>query len=147
MLLAILLAVILGQGMIYYSDYRSRKAIGEYMEYLDNSITSFIVPKSDGELSPLVQTIDYMTDSIAHKTGTVVQASIRGTQSASAKAITKELEGLAVEENPLLTALPKNLQKNPLAMMGLQALLNNQRSISSKNNGGNRSSSAVKFNL
>lgn len=109
----------------------------------------FVSPKSENENSPLGDVIESAAEVVSQKIGVTVQAAIRGSIGGSMKGINAELEREAIAENPnlaVMDALPKSLKKNPLAMMGLQAVLSrmNLPGGGKSNSNGN---SQARFNL
>lgn len=91
-------------------------------EFYETIVSSVFA--SDGQ-SPSVagQAVTQAAEILANRIGITVQASIRGSIGGSSKAAIQGLEEVALEHNPLLASLPKKLQKNPLASMGLQLLI------------------------
>jgi hypothetical protein len=95
-----------------------------------------------------------MADILAQRLATSVVAVMRGQVGGTMKAINSALEQEAVEANPAMSfaaVLPKKLQKNPLALMGLNSVLNKilQQAMTANKPGGNNSGevSQTKFDL
>lgn len=82
--------------------------------------------EGDNQYSDCSQVIAGLGDVFAQKIGVTVQMAIKGSIGGSTKALNKELEQVAIAENPNLAMaeyLPKSLKKNPLALMGLNSIM------------------------
>lgn len=111
--------------------------------------------EGDNQTSGFTETVSGISDIIAQKVGMSTQMAIKGSMGGSMKALNKELEQEAMAENPNLAMaefLPKSLRKNPLALMGLNSIM--QKYAGSILSGGSGSGSGsdnhtgqAKFNL
>lgn len=147
LLVAILILIsnvvlLIGAGVVYV---RSTKNFAE----LHQGFKNYFSPQGQNNASPFGETLDAITDVMAQKIGVTVQASIRGAMGGTMKGVNHALEDVAREENPslaMMDALPKSLKKNPIALMGLQALI--ARSGGSGGSGGTRGNgSQAQFKL
>lgn len=110
----------------------------------------FFVPAKPEDKTPFIQVIDYATDQVADKIRISIMASTRGAAGAAVRDANRGLEELGASTDPALAVaknLPKSLQKNPLALAGLNYLMQNTFKNQSRSGAGNGSSSQVKFNL
>lgn len=127
--------------------------ISRRLESYQDGITTFFTAETEGQGTAFNQVVNQICDVIATKQAVSTQAAIRGALGGSQKAINHELEQVAIAENPelgMLDALPKSLRKNPIAMMGLQALMNKQFSGAGGSPAGHspsRQNGRAKFNL
>lgn len=145
--LVLLNCLLLTGGVFVYVKAR------RFVEDTQENITALFTPENEGQLSAIGQMLDCFSQSVAERIGVTVQAAIRGSIGGTMKGVNAALEKEAIEENPnlaMMQALPKSLRGNPIAMMGLQAILSRMGSgssgprnkqIASPNNG------QVKFNL
>jgi len=109
-------------------------AIGGYYAYKNNrsinessrAVAQFFSAESETSGSDFSQVVNWIVEQLATKIGTSVNMSIKGAFGGSTKQLNKELEQVAIEQNPqlaLLDILPKSTKKNNLAMLGLQMLM------------------------
>lgn len=148
LLLAILavisLANLTGGVLIYVRINRA-------FENASEAIQTLFETGRAGEPSYFNQTINEITDITAQKVGTSVQAAIRGSIGGTMKGVNAALEAEAIENDPTLavvSALPKSLRKNQIAMVGLQMLMQKAFAGRSENkNGDNAPSPQAQFNL
>lgn len=120
---------------------------------LKDQVNFFFTVQTGEQGTAFNQAINDMGDVFATKYGQAMMAAMRGQMGGQARALTTELEDVARAENPqlaLLDMLPKSLKKNPVAMTGLNVLLQRvmagqQASGSVTTPGGNHGQ--VKFNL
>lgn len=85
-----------------------------------------------------IQFIEQVSAITAEKIGVSTQAAIRGSLGGMMKGVNAELEQEAINADPSLSlakALPKSLRKNPLALMGLQLLMNKNQPAHPGSNG------------
>jgi len=117
--------------------------INERLDKLDNDVTEVFSSPSPDMPSIFSQVVNQVADIIGEKQALVTQASIRGALGGQQRALNRDLEEIAVQEDPglaLTQILPKSLKRNPLALMGLQSILSRRSPGSSPgsntNNGG-----------
>lgn len=82
----------------------------------------------DGQPSRFNQDLDNVTSMIAEKLRIAVTNTHKGAAGAAARDMSRGLQEIAIQEQPelgLLGAMPKAIQKNPLALAGLQILMKN----------------------
>lgn len=144
-LISLLLTGIAGIQAKNYVD--NRKRFDEVIE----QFSEFITPGSNGDASPFGQVVDSVTDMLADKIGVRIQAATRGSAGGSAKALNAGLQEVAMQEDPnlaLMQSLPKSLRKNPMALMGLQAILSRAAAGNMRSPGGPGNGQAqAKFSL
>lgn len=144
----ILLLVAIGIGQLAGGYYVYSKINRTYNEISQGLKDIFVCPGEDG-LSTFGQIINSTADVFSQKIGTSTQAAIRGSIGGTMKGVNAALENEAMAENPnlaVLQALPKSLKGNPIALMGLQAIISRigQGPASQGNNGHN---AQAKFTL
>lgn len=86
----------------------------------------FASPNTDTP-APYLAVIAQVAEITAHKIGMSTQMAIKGSLGGTMKGVNAQLEAEAMAADPSLAltqALPKSLRKNPIAMIGLQALVN-----------------------
>lgn len=150
-MLVIMIAILVTQVIIiaggYYVIRQGRAVICKSSEVLQ----SVFLPQNDGESSAFGQAVDQITDSISQKIGVTTQAALRGSLGGSMKAVNAELEREAAAADPAaaaLQALPKSLRKNPVAMMGLQSIMQKFLQGQGSGSGGfSNNGGQAKFNL
>lgn len=155
MLLGVLIALcVINFGILAGGVYASRKASNAYNQITD-LFAEIFQPVSPDHPSIFQESVEAITDGIAQKTGSSIQAAIRGSLGGSAKSLNHELEQEAIAADPslaLMEYLPKSLKKNPIAMLGLQRVVGNFLSGSGGGSkkieaGKNGSGGQAKFNL
>lgn len=107
----------------YLLDRRKVKA--QY-ESLVDAFDEFFAVKNPDTGSHFNQTMDSIAVLFADRYRIAVSAADRGQIGAAARDVNRSLEEIAVENNPayaVANSLPKGLKKNPVAMAGLQLLL------------------------
>lgn len=118
------------------------------------TIEDIFTPRSANEPSLFAQTVNEIAEGIAQKTGIHINAAIRGSLGGTMKGVNAALEEEAIAGDPALavaSALPKSLKKNPIAMIGLQMLM--QKALSGTNasqqavNNNGHNNSQAQFNL
>ena len=135
------------------SAYVVVKNYRQLAEQWDN----FFAQNSADEPSNFSKIICQIADVCAERTRVAVMAAFQGSQGAAVRDATRGLEQVAAEGDPRLAvaaALPRGLKKNPLALAGLNMLVQNM--LAKGNLHGNipgeipsngSKSSQVKFNL
>jgi len=129
-----------------YAYFKIRALAREVVEAVSYYVTS---PDSDTP-SPLVSFIGYSAEIVAQKIGVSTQQAIKGSLGGSLKGVNAQLEQEAIASDPslaLVSALPKSLKKNPIAMIGLQALINKFMASSGAGHNSNNPQAQAKFNL
>lgn len=115
---------------------------------INETLENIFVARNQDNMSVFTQTINEILDGSAQRIGYQVQAAIRGSIGGSMKGVNAQLEKVAADNDPTLAVaanLPKSLKKNPLAMAGLQFLLN--RAGGGNTGGNNNQTSQAKFSL
>lgn len=115
------LNLILAIGVIY-EVHRIRAKSDRVTE----SIAAIFEASGDNGSSEAGRVIDEITSNFSQKIATAVYNTMRGSMGGTMKAVNAELEQTAIAENPALGVmeiLPKSLKKNPVAMLGVQSLL------------------------
>lgn len=143
-----LVLVILICGVIAY--VKARNTIQEASE----AFNDFFTCQSDDSPSPFLQIVGQVSELTAQKIGVTTQMAIKGSLGGTMKGVNAELEQVAAENDPsaaMLTLLPKSTKKNPLAMAGLniliQRLLSGGGQGSGFGTGSGSNNSQTKFNL
>lgn len=142
--LVILQCLLLAGGVFIYAKARV------FVAATQENITAFFSPQSEGQLSIAGQMLDSVSQSMAERIGVTTQAAIRGSLGGTMKSVNAALEAEAVQADPSLAltqALPKSLKKNPIALLGLQALMNKVISGQASTGIPSPSNGQVKFNL
>lgn len=137
--------VILVSGGIYYGN-KAIRAVRQTQRVL----SELFIPKNEGEASAVGQAASQYIEFISEQIGVKTQAAIRGSIGGSMKGINAALEQEATSDNPnlaIMQALPKSLKKNPVAMIGLQKIMEKvmNNSMNNQNTGNNGHVSPVKF--
>jgi len=120
------------------------------IDNISEGFTEFFTSQDKDGYTNFAKTVSWTSEAIGQSVGRYFVAAERGASGGTMKGVNKELERVAVQENPelaVLDVLPKSLKRNPLAMLGLQAIMSKQRGsniIPSQING---SSQQVKFDL
>lgn len=120
----IAITITAGIGLGAYSYVKATRFIQDSIETLHYC---FEHTGEDG-FTPLIRFVDQTTEVTAQKIGVSVQAAIKGSIGGTMKGVNAQLENYAAENDQgaaLMTALPKSLRKNPIALMGLQMLMQN----------------------
>lgn len=115
---------------------------------ITETLENIFVARNQDNMSVFTQTVNEILDGSAQRIGYQVQAAIRGSIGGSMKGVNAQLEKVAADSDPTLAVaanLPKSLKKNPLAMAGLQFLLN--RAGGGNAGGNNNQTSQAKFSL
>lgn len=129
-----------------YAYFKARSMVREGIEAGNYYFAS---PDPDTP-SPFVAFVGYVAEITAQKIGVSTQAAIKGSLGGSLKGINAELEAEGIASDPslaLVSALPKSLKKNPIAMIGLQALINRFMASSGAGHNSNNPQAQAKFNL
>jgi hypothetical protein len=143
-LIAITCLVILIGGV--YAYFKVRSLGNEAVEAVNFYLTS---PSPDSP-SPLLAFIAQVSEITAQKIGMSTQMAIKGSLGGTMKGINAQLEQEAIASDPSLAltqALPKSLRKNPIAMIGLQALVNKFMASSGAGHFSSNNHEQTKFNL
>lgn len=112
-------------------------------------ISNFFLVTNESGYTGYSEVVNNISDVLSQKIGITVQAAIRGSVGGTMKGVNAALEKEAIENNPelaIMDVLPKSLKKNPIALMGLQAIISrigSDPSSGSKTNG----SAQTKFSL
>jgi len=103
----------------------------------------FTSPGKD-QFSPYDQSVHNIVEGIGVSVGSGVTRAINGSIGGTMKQAGRELEAQAVAENPnlaLMGMMPKSIQKNPLAMIAMQQIMN-RGGVGGGVNGGNSGSTS-----
>lgn len=138
--------LILSGGIYAYVKVRGASRV------VEGFVSELFISQAEGEPPAIIKGIAAISEDMAQRIGISTQAAIRGSIGGTMKGINHALEEEAVAQDPglaLMNALPKSLKKNPLAVMGLQAILSKMqtRSPGIPNNAGDNGSNPVRFNL
>jgi len=121
---------------------------------IQNSLEDYFTSGREGEISPFGRLVEQCAEVTAQRLGTTVQAAIRGSLGGTMTKMVPALEQEAIEANPELAfidVLPKSLKKSPLALQGLQLLMNrlmaNQGQAAENKGNNHKSSSQTSFTL
>lgn len=128
MLIGCLIAgiIILAGGAVV--GIREVRGLNEKLDNYDRAFTNFFTSPGPDQMSPFTQVICEVSTIIAKEQAVVTQAAIRGSLGGQQRAMNENLEAVAISEDPNLAfaqVLPKSLKRNPLALMGLQAIMRN----------------------
>lgn len=113
---------------------------------INETLESIFIPSNQGDMSLFTQTVNEILDGSAQRIGVSVQAAIRGSIGGSMKGVNAQLEQVAADSDPTLALaaqLPRSVKKNPLAMMGLQLLMQRTAGKNASSNGNTQ----AKFSL
>lgn len=153
MLLILLTGVVIGviNGICLYKINRAYEMAERKSQSVSGTIYELFQPNSEG-VSPFSEVVNSVAVVMSEHIGKTVQASIRGSIGGSMKGLNAGLEQIAVEDNSTaaaMSALPKSLKKNPVAMMGLKVLMDrlNNNSPPGQISSSNGSVKQAKFNL
>lgn len=141
---ALISIVILTFGVIAY--VKARRTIQEASE----ALFSFFESESPDNPPPFMQLVGQVSEITAQKIAYSTQMAIKGSFGGTMKGVNSELEAVAVDNDPsaaMLQMLPKSTRKNPLAMAGLNILINKMLTGSGGSTPANGSGSQTKFNL
>lgn len=133
--------------IIFGGCYVYKKA-NRVVHQVSEGLTSVFAPRIEGEPSLFVQIADQITENAASKIGIHTNAAIKGSIGGTMKGLNAALENEAIESDAslaLAAALPKSLRKNPVAMMGLQQIM--QRVMGQTAHNGSASTGQAKFKL
>lgn len=151
MIIVCLITVILLQASLLGGLYYAYRKVDNEVMSAHTWLSTFFADRGEGQGSFFTEAVGNISEDFSQRVGVTVQAAIRGSRGGQMKGVNSALEQVAVEENPelgLLEALPKSLRKNPIAMLGLQALTNRMRSQAQGTPGTNgHQSSQTRFNL
>ena len=151
-LILISAGVLIHLGVGVYSVAQTIKARRNY-ENMVEGFRAFITPDGPETISDFNKTIYEIASIFADRYRTALTAAERGAQGAAARDINRGLEEVAIAQNPALAvagALPKSLQKNPLAAAGLNMIIQNimsKQTMPGPGSGSNGSNSQAKFDL
>jgi len=147
---ALLISQILLFGGAYYVYNKARTNINS----IQYSLEDYFTPSGEDQISPFGRLVEQCAEVTAQRLGTTVQAAIRGSIGGTMTAMVPALEREAMDANPelaILDVLPKSLKKSPLAIQGLQLIVNrilqNQGRSDSGNNHKEKSSQTNLFQL
>lgn len=118
-------------------------------------LRAFVTPESPEDPSDLHKTLDQVAAIFADRYRVAMTAADRGATGAAARDVNRGLEEIAVAGDPALAvaqALPKSLRKNPLALAGLNMVVQNILSKQGIGSGGSPgfnggSGNQIKFDL
>jgi len=132
-----------GVGLLVKQNVELNRKLDIY----SSAFTQFFTEADGDKGTPFYQAVDQFGDILSQKMGVTVQASIRGAMGGTQRAINQGLEEVAVSENPALGLLPRSLHKNGLAMMGIQALMQNFMKQRSGGDNGSKETEQARFRL
>jgi len=126
LLITAIVVLIAGAG----AGLREVRTLNAKLDNYDRAFSAFFTPDSSNQMSPFTSVVDQIATLVAERQAIVTQASIRGALGANQKVLNRELEQVAIQEDPslaLASVLPASLKKNPTALMGLQYLLSRMK--------------------
>lgn len=128
-------------------NVKTNRRLDDYSE----GFKDFFTAESEAGGTAFNQSVNQFADIIAEKLALTTQAAIRGSMGGVQRTINQGLEQTALDANPALGAmelLPKSLRKNPLAMAGLQTLMQQTMGGKQQNRpSDNGNSNQVKFSF
>jgi len=119
----LLLVSIISLGVVVYALAKAHSLILSVYQ----SVNDFFEPAGKDQLSPWGEVINAFTANVGNEVGHGVQRALSQSMGGTMKGATAELEQRAIAENPNLAVmgmLPKSIQRNPLAMIAFQQIMN-----------------------
>lgn len=119
------IAVLTLIGVSSYHVLQNRRQYTRSNQIIDSFI-SFVADQDNCGNTALDKSIDNIIKSISQQQASIIVASMRGTAGGAVRSTTAALESEAIETIPeaaILSALPKKIQKNPIAQMGLASVI------------------------
>lgn len=143
-ILAVTQICLLGIGVTFYVKARRTSKL------VTGTLSDIFLPQAEGRSSVAGEAVQEIGEQLAQRIGLTVQQAIKGSIGGSMKGINAALEQEGAAANPdaaILAALPKSLKKNPVALMGLQAIMSKLSGGSSPQASGGQNNGQAKFNL
>jgi len=119
----LLLVSIISLGVVVYALAKAHSLILSVYQ----SINDFFEPAGKDQLSPWGEVVNAFTANVGNEVGHGVQRALSQSMGGTMKGATAELEQRAIADNPNLAVmgmLPKSIQRNPLAMIAFQQIMN-----------------------